>query len=343
MKTIMVAFAGSGNCRKGGNQYDSFRNEGRILINIGFGLSLLDYDVYIYNDCWKIDGLKEVWKNVHLCSTLSDKGYDIMLTNSMHYFNTVKFNRAVYMAYAPDSVLLVEQFIDSTKKDIKIAWVSKKTLSVAQSITHYKIDYLPAIYPVPSTNIGFLPFHYEPKLPELNVYFYSNSWGITEDDFLSKKRLINNFLNQRYKMNLWIHEYNEESAKKYPLSGDTINYVYNYKTYYDDLLDLIKSVDICVTQGGLCHVGGSIFDIIGLGKPVIYIAHGIPNVHHIHNINPLYDCIDNLILVQEPDDISLAKLEKIMSNPKESHECFRNAAKDMDFNNWKSFALKIFS
>lgn len=109
-----------------------------------------------------------------------------------------------------------------------------------------------------------------------------------------------------------------------------------------EILDLIKSVDICVTQDGLCHIGGSISDIIGLGKPVIYIAHGIPNVSHKYNINPLYDCIDNLILAQEKDEISLAKLEKIMSNPKESHECFRKAIKDVDFNNWKEYAKKIF-
>lgn len=324
-----------------GDQYDSFRGEGRAAVNIGFGLSLLGYDVDIVS-AWKD---KDAWPNVHLRNNPRDIYYDIAFafTGSNRY-NDIRFKKGVFMTYTPEDIERAEKFIRDTGIELKFVCPYKDVIDDVQQNTSYKMNYLPFLFPIPSTNVGFLPFNdfdYDPT-KGLNIYMHYNSWDSVHSDFFSKRKLVVDFLKNRYKFNLWIHERNEDMAKnstaKNLITEYETYYIHNDKMHYGDIINLIKSVDLCITQGGLNELGGSIIDIISLGKPIIYIANGLPK----KALNPLYNCPEHLVFVQEKEEESLKKLENIINNRKESFDCFRNAIKDFDFDNWKEYAKDIF-
>lgn len=331
------------------DEWDSFRAEGRIPINIGFGLSLLDYDVNIVFHGWDIkNGPKKTWNNIKLSKIPIYDHYDLALSFGM--FNPVsKFDKGINIVYENSHVSQTKRFIETTGIDIKYAYPLnwKHLMDGIKEHTKKDIYYIPPLYPIPSLNIGFLPCSYNPKLPELKVYLHYSSWPqnttISGNRFTSKSQLVIDYLKSKgYNVKLSVLV--ENRGVQCPITSDSTTFFYSNESSYHDIINLILSSDICVTYGAPVFGGSSLNDIVSLGKPIIYIADGRINVEWRHQFtNLVYNYPNDLIYIQETDKDSTNKLEILMSNPLDLCRKRADMYKDCDFNTWKNIVKDIFS
>lgn len=334
------------------NEFESCRGEGRAIINIAFGFALLDYECYIVNNYGNINEPKQIWKNVYITNRPDENiTYNISLSfDNYNILNSKNYKHKILMNYAHTD--RIYQHIKNNNLDIILVCPSPTIMSDSSTFQYKHVKYLNTIYPIPSINIGFVPYRFEPKLPEIKIYLYHSSWeGSVSSSSYSrgKQRLVLDFLKSKgYKPNLFIHVTDKDNAKKsiedYDLSKyDTnkIHYLYNEKTNYDNIIQILKEVDLCIpARAGYDSAGSSIGDIIGLGKPFIYIVDGTPHKEFI--FNPLYRCPNYMIVRQEDYHESYRKLEKIFPNKlEETFNCYRDSLKDLDFYNWKVYTEKF--
>lgn len=332
------------------NEFESCRNEGRILINNAFGLSLLNYECYIIGG-WNIESPKKIWNNVYINSKYDiNEVYDVAFAYSdsvPHQFESKKFKQKILINFEHSDILLKN--IQEKGLDITLACPVPSLMKDPRAF-HYQnenIHFLPILNPIPSVHIGFLPYTYKPKLPELKVYVHHSSWDGTQtrtNVYIHKQLLTLKFLKSKgYKLNVFFHMENEEAIKNSPFiesDYDEIHYINNDITYYDDVIKMIQKADLCIpNRAGYDAYGTSMFDIIGLGKSVINIVDGI--LRDDITVNNLYKCSEYLITVQEDDETTHKKLEKIIVNLEESYNCYRKQLEDFDFYNWKKYAEKI--
>lgn len=332
------------------NEFESCRGEGRAVMNIAFGFALLGYECYIINN-WNITSPRKIWENVYISNKPDENvTYNIALTfDDYNIINRKNYKHKLLMNYSHSDKIY--EYIKKNNLDIII--VCPLPTIMEKSPFHKKYSkFLGTIYPLPRINIGFIPYKFNPKLPELKIYLYHSSWkdSVSSISYSGGKQLIVlDFLKSKgYDLNLFIHVESEESAKQafldYDLSKhnkDKIHYIYNEKTRYDDLIKILQEVDLCITaRAGYDSGGSSIGDIISLGKPLIYIVTGPP--HNDFILNPLYMCPKYMIIRQENYHESYRKLEELFPNKlEESFNCYRDSLKDLDFNLWKSHAEKL--
>lgn len=335
------------------DQYDTFRSEGRYPMNIGFGLALLGFDVNIICEYWNIPISKkaEIPKTEYYV-TLSNRAlynyYDYILLFSQAYkVKALNYGKLIYMGY--EICHSDEAYVFSRESNNEVIYVCPFPHMInekggAQDHSKLKVHYLPGLYPIPSINIGYLPFKFEPKNNEINLYIYFSSWKnstYSNLKYLRKQQLIIDFLNSKgYKVKAYIHIESEELIDKCSLKADEVIYFYNNKNLYIDVINLLKSSDICITFGGF-NAGNCLPDIISLGKSLIYIADESPRAGMPIPVN-LYQTPNHLIYLQESNDLTITKLNHIFSNMKEVNDSFRSAYKDSDFNNWKEIAKQFF-
>lgn len=325
------------------DQYDSFKSEGRIPINMGFGLALLGFEINIIFNEWKVDNNVQVWNNVYLSNSPKYNHYDYLLTWSLDSLYNINFDKAIFMDWSFMYENGVAQFVNTKKKDVIYTIVSKHMIDYRQRIVNIKgpidVSYLPPLYPIPSTNIGFIPFKFAPANYELKIYVYYNPRRFAED-FTPKEQLIINFFRSKgYKIKLYIHTVSRDMIC--PLDADNIIYFYDSDARYIDIINIIGSADISITIGS--HMTAvSIQDTLSLGIPMIYISNDTITFGKDICVNYLYEYPTYLLYTKENDEESIKKLEKFISNPKESYDKFKEAFKDCDFNNWKEYAKKFF-
>jgi hypothetical protein len=324
------------------NEFESCRGEGRISIHTAFGFSLFGYECYIVNN-WKLESPKKIWKNVYIINKPDkDEIYDIAFSWGFENLIDRKNYKHKILINTTDTVSL-SKIIKELNLDIILTC---NVPCMMHDLTHFNYEntqYLPTIYPIPSINIGFLPYNFDPKLPELKVLLYHSSWEGTiarNQYYAHKQQLILDILNQRYKVNLYVLVANEEVAKNCPYTYNLskcneIHYVNNEKMRYDDIISLILNVDLCLSVGGINWSGPLVVDIISLGKPMIYAFEGFPTPNTFNN-NGFCKCIE-YILGPEDDNISIKKIEKVLDNLEISFNCYKKTIEDYDFKNWKKY------
>lgn len=350
MKTAMVHATNAFYTLKN-NEWDSFRAEGRIPINIGFGLSLLGYDVNIVYQNWNLTEPKKTWNNVILSSFPIKDYYDTVLTfSTFNILYNLKFGTALSIVYDDAHISRTKEFINTTGKNVKFIYNHRETIWSAEEKVRDigKIFYVPPLFPIPSINVGFLPCSYNPELPELKLYLHYTGWPqnttISGDRFANKEQLIIDHLKRKgYKIKLSILVENREAIKVCPIINDDVTFFYSSECNHLDIINIIRSADMCITHGAPVFTGNSATDIVSLGKPLIYIGDGRPGNEWIgKNLNLLYNCPDNIIYIQEQNSESIEKIDRIIKNPIDLCKKYANALKDLDFNTWRYIVKDVF-
>jgi len=344
MKKAIFFVSNAYNNRK--DQYMSCRAEGRILMNIGFGFSLLGYESFIHLPYF--EGIKEVYSNVTLCQTMLDYHYDLAVVWVQPHFLNCKCDRVLFFGYGPDHYEFAKQNFDKFGKD-RMFMVSpfKKNVDYLTQKSGAQIRYFPPIYPIPSylpaeSPQGFVPFNYKPALPEIKVYMFSTSWHPPAyPGDVKSQRFLELLKSKGYRVKLYLHVNSIENSgvlNANALKGDETIYLVNSETTYLDLLNVISSVDICVTKGGWGSGGNCAWDIISLGKPLLFIAHG---KDYVSTINDFYDCPEDLIWCTESDAVSINKFESFLSNPEAAYNRYKEKLKEHDFPVWKDYVTNF--
>ncbi len=325
------------------NEFETCRGEGRITINTAFGFSLLGYECYIVNN-WNVLTPKKIAENVYITNK-SDESvvYDMAYSWHIEHLRDRKnFKYKILSSYADTPQL--SKTIKKENLDIILTCNVPCQMHDPSHFNYKNTQYLPTIYPLPSINIGFLPYKFEPKLPELKVLLYHSTWegSVARSKYYThKQQLIIDILNQKYKVNLYILVANNEVAKQssiiYNLSEcNEIRYINNEKMRYDDIVKLISDTDLSLPVGAIFMPGPLVADIISMGKPMIYIIEGYPSETEFNN-NCLCKCIEHVIICPEADDISIKKIKTALNNLEISFNCYRKVFEDYDFKNWKKY------
>ncbi len=337
------------------NEFESCRGEGRAIFNIAFGFSLLGYECHIINN-WNLTTPQKIWDNVYIRNHIDhNETYNIAFTyDAVSSLNSKNYIHRLVMTYEPSNIEKIRKYIKDNKMENTTLICTHESV---KKTNHYSLKYFPALYPIPSVNIGFIPYKYEPKLPEIKIYVYHSSWGGSATSNFgcrSKQVLILNFLKSKgYKLNLYIHIESDRYINNNDINPfisynntDKVQYVNNEKICYDDIIRTFKEVDLCISFGGLNYPGSSVLDMLSLGKPLISVVDGV-NVDNkgktFEPFNMLYRCSNNLIMIQETAEVSINKLERIFSgnNLEQSYNCYKKCYDDFDFNNWKLYTEKF--
>ena len=330
------------------DQYDSFKSEGRIPINMGFGLSLLGFDVNIIMEEWEIENCKNVFPNVCLSKLPIHRHYNYVLTWDLQPLDRLTFDTLIFMDWSFIYTNKVSEFIKNTNSNVIYTINNKGMFNYSQRKNQKKpinIHYLCGLYPIPSYYKNFIPYTFDFKNKKDNVltlYIYYNVLK-GSDKFKEKIQLIIDFFkNKDYKIKLNLHAPSEYDLNEdiNPFKENT-NYIYDTKHRYIDVLNVIKCSEICITSGS--HMSSSsLHEVLSQGNPMIYISDNEININKHVYTNDLYEHQKYLLNIHENKSVSLLKLEKFIINPKESYDKFKDAFKDIEFKNWKIIAEKYF-
>lgn len=331
------------------DEWDSFRSEGRYPINIGFGLSLLGYDINIVWDRWtSIQGYKTTWNNIKLSQIPLQEYYDIALifTGPNPHVLKSKFGKCVYMGYQSEHMRYAKKFVDEYNMSLTATCPFKGILDSTRSQASFPVHYLPPLFPLPSVNIGYLSCAFSPK-DYVEVYLHHSSWpsnvSTTGDHYLHKEQLILDYLKDiGARVHLTVHVLDREAGRNFPISHLNMTFFYSTEHNYQDVVNQIRSSNLCITDGGPMTIGNGLCDIISLGRPLIYIADLRPHEWGRPFGNPLYNSPDSIIFIQESDEESTSKIQKIIVNPVGYCQKFADLFRDHDFNTWKDIAKNIF-
>ena len=332
------------------DEWDSFRSEGRVPINIGFGLSLLDYDTNIIYNGWNIENYKMTWNNIKLSKQPLLKKYDLALSFSNFNQLNAEFEKGLSIVYEKSHIDRTMNYIKSTgNSNIHFVITHKDLIKLTEKQIKRNVIYIPPLYPIPSINDGkgFIPCSFNPTLPELKVFLIYTSWSqnttIGGDRFTYHEQVVINHLkNKGYKVKLSILV--EKREINCPLKFDNIEteFFYSNECNYKKIIDLILNNDICITNGASVFPGNCMTDIVTLGKPLIYICDGRFGIESTFNVNLLYSIKDNNIIYIQESDTNLieSKVDKLLSNPIEICKTYKEIHKDQDINNWKNIVKK---
>lgn len=355
------------------NEFESCRSEGRHVINIALGFSLLGYESYIiYN--WNLEKPKKIWSgldqhknenNVFIYNHPDpNEIYDVALGyDDVSRLNSKNYKNKIVLTYEPTNISKIRSYILTNKlENITIACSHETTKSSEQHKNPFRLKFFPVLFPIPSVNIGFIPYNtriFENK--EINIYVHHSSWtgsatsslnSCRHKQILILRHLISKFPSKLFKLYIHIEDgfinsiHNPFTKNNFSNNNIEIYYIENFKIHYDGIIELLRKMDLCITVGGLSTPGPCTIDALSLGKPIINVVDGV-NIDHngkkFEAFNLLYKCSENLIMVQESDTISYHKLEKILNNLEGSYNCFRDCIKDFDFYNWKNYVETFLS
>lgn len=326
------------------DQWDSFRNEGRIPLNMGFGLSLLGYEVNIAYHGWNAEP-KTTWNGIVLSKNFLRDYYDVALSFST--FNAesgLKFDKGISIIYEQAHINRAFEYERaSAGKHLQLVTTYRDLVEPMSAQLKRDVRYLPPLYPIPCYSTGFLPPSFNPDMPTLKVYLHYTSWPqnttMSGDRFRTKEQAVIDHLKNRYrvKLSILVAHRNEQC----PIQNEDITYYYSSECNYKNILDLIRSSDICITSGSSVFPGSGMTDIVTLGGPLIYIGDGRLGVETKQNVSLLYKgAPENIIYLQESNKDSMEKVDRIMSDPAALAKKYQDFHSDHDFNNWKKIVAE---
>lgn len=337
------------------NHYEIMRGEARILHNIGFGLAWIGHDVNIVNsfsDNIIING--DEGGKICLSRNPIDIKYDFEISWS-HFTNT--FNdykcKGICVVVYPYEIRLKENVDYLMTHNGSFVTPFAGLTNYLYDITKERIKYLPPLYPIPVYRLGFKEYSgfYTNNLPIdrniINIFIYVCSWerylpGTLETDLIVEHiKKIFTKAGKRIKLYISI---DSEKTINYVTSisrwGDEIEYIYKYR--YDKYLMMIEKMDIFIIKGSSTHTTAGMYDILSLGKPLLYIAWEGRKNDNIITRNPLHTKPENIIYIADDPKLIIEKVDKFLNNMKGFYDDFRECVKDSDFKNWKIIANEIF-
>lgn len=320
------------------DQYDSFRSEGRIPINIGFGLSLMGFKVNIIFNEWDIKGGKDVYPNVYLSNLPLHRHYDYVLTWTLSGLDQITFDKLIFMDWCFMYYKNVIDYTNLTKRNIIY---TLNSIYMVKEKEHMNMtlenNYFPGLYPIPSTSVGFIKYNFNVNTLELKLYIYYNP-SRNSERYLQKQQLIIDFFKKKgYKIKLNIHT--DKCSSIIPFKEE-MSCIYDNESRYIDVINFINSSDICILSGS-STMTSSLYESVSQGKPILYISDSVVQNNGLF-INRLFEYPEDLIYTVENNDKSVLKLENFISNIREITDKYKELFKDTDFNNWKEIAKKFF-
>lgn len=332
------------------DHYEMMRGENRILHNIGFGLAKLGYDVNITNGF--SNNLRPM-ENVCLSrGPIYDK-YDFVIS-WFGITDAALYDKGICMVTYSREITDALRYIQGKKI---IFATSFKDLINDLSKSGVNIEYLPPLFPIPTYRLGFKEYSgfdfnnlssVLGNRDTVNIFVYVSSWerylpGILESTLIIehlKKRFAD--IGKRIKLYIGIDSENTLKDVAYISKlGDEVEYV--YKCRYDKYLEMIEKMDMFVIRGSSAHTTAGMYDIISLGKPMLYIAWESHIGDNRAIRNPLHMRPENIIYMAEDPRSIFNKVDKFLSDTKGFYETFKECIKDSDFDNWKVIAKRIFS
>lgn len=327
------------------DHYGLFRNEGRIPINIGFGLAYLGYDVDIIYEKFKenvfaFNRINEINGTVRLLKSSPKNYYDYKL-----YFNDcnseIKCKKEIAIINYPHEITRVN------KLAVDFVTPYKGLVKHMEDESKKPVDYLPPLNPIPTYNFGFKEFNFSPKNNIIKIFVHICAWEqnthcleeVSKVLTLLKYKLEEKF--NGFNIKLYIQVNSNDTKRQ---CRDVIKQYNDFEFIgtlrYDKYLELIEDMDIVIIKGNQFLASGGMYDVIALGKPLLYISEYL---HQGIFRNPLFTNVKEIIFSGENELSITRKVDDFINNPKEKYNNFRNCIKDSDFNNWKEYALRIFN
>ena len=106
---------------------------------------------------------------------------------------------------------------------------------------------------------------------------------------------------------------------------------------YLDMVNTLRSNDICITKGGKQYCGNSSYDIISLGKLMIYCTEGNTGP----NINDVYPLDTYVIRQEDTPGVKNEKTDLIISDPLACYTAMKNELITYSFPEWSKLVTKI--
>lgn len=359
MKMRLAFYVSTG----GGNSEDEFmtcRGEGRAMINIGLCYGKLGHHVDIihiqnYDD-------KRVFGNTYLRKHPDQSvQYDAVFTyNAQPPFSN--YNKIFYYIEISNPKNILLDIYNRNKNGIIMVPSSIQYNMIRNGHpwwrSNFDLDnrfsYLPVPYPIPTykqTEDGdFFPFEFDKNKKKLKIWAYLSGWPnyyINSDDAMLKA--LRRIREHGYEIDLYVHTFDLSRVTK------AVQNIYkefnplelkNFDFNYRQILDLISGMDLCITKGSSWACGMCSFDIMALGKPMLYCA----DYNKVNNINPfLID--DNHVLrmklgsiVSSPEESALnSKVDTLLSDPLTWYNGMKTKINEHRFPIWKEIAAKLIS
>lgn len=351
------------------DQYEIMRGESRILHNIGFGLAQMGYYVNIVNhfvnDIRYENRHESGHGDIYLSQFPIIKKYDFALTWFNHLRPEVALcDKSICMVTHLEEILNSGVMICDVEKSVnksKIFVTPYRNLTKYLGTSGINVEYLPPIFPIPSYHLGFKDYNYNSTDPIdgiFKVFVYISSWeknlyGFREYNIILK--CMTKYIRKYgHKIKLYIQLDSEDTIKDLNDSitgidlndlktGIDLSIKYIYTCRYDDYLRMIDKMDLFLIKGSQHHSTAGIYDIISLGKPMIYVS--LPWDESCKGVfrNPLNEVGREIIYMGDSEESIKCKIEEFMKDPKIKYDKFRDTIKDSNFNNWKILAQKIFT
>lgn len=329
------------------DQWLSCRCEARAVINAGFGFALMNHEVDIVSSYF--EGSNNIFPGVNLRNNWDiNTEYDIVFTwgadigmlPSIHNYKELIF---LFEPSAPVTKLISLKDMHPRIHLFTAARLAKDDLN---ELMKHEVGYFPLLFPIPCLpgieKQDFQDFKFDKDKKDINVWVFIDAvlnYHIQCDprilDVLRRLREIHG-----YKMNVTMHRC--ESSASNPVVDRIISefeprIVLNKDLCYLDMLNTFSSMDICITKGGTSYCGNSAYDIISLGKLMIYVTEGKGEV----NVNDMYD-LDEYVIRQEDSVATVnGKVDKIILDPQACYSAMKERYITFSFPEWSKRVTEI--
>ncbi len=363
MKENVLIYASNGGADI--DQYGIFRSEVRIPLNMGFGLSELGYNVNIVNSLFNDSVINPITIENDGKITLSKMPiksyYNYVLSWNWYNINDneISYDRVVclvnYPREARDAIVYTK---NGSKK------ITTRELIIATPYLHLvdhinkndgfgnkhlngaklETEFFPQLNPISCYQLEFSNYNYNPTNGWIKVYVYISSWDKVLSGLIEYRAILEDIKKKTgLKLKLYIQLNSPDcindlkKVSNITKFGDDIEYV--YKMRYNELLDLISKIDIFLIRGTPFMASAGIYDIISMGKPMIYVSE---NMDGKLFRNPIFEYKKEIIFMGSTREHIDKMTTDFINDPSVSYNKFRDSIKDSNFKNWRTHAEKIF-
>ena len=327
------------------DQWVTGRCEARAGINAGYGFALLGHEVDIVSKTF--DDAPDTFPGVSLRKHWNhDVTYDMVWMwrgdKGVPFDN---YKRAIFMVEGSSRKESLIAIKDSSPKG-DLYTLSRKYLPLLKEKYGIDLKYFPILFPIPCLpgleRQDFLDFKFDKDKKDVNVWVFLDAWPNyhinCNDVILTVLRRFRDFYG--FKMNVSVHK---GTGNKFPVIAQTIitefsaNVLENANLCYLDMLNTLSANDICITKGAICYCGNCSYDIISLGKLMIYTTEGkLPN-----NINDIYPLDNYVIRHEDPPETRNEKIDRILADPAACYNAMKNELITYSFPEWSKVVTKI--
>lgn len=333
------------------DQWLTTRCEGRTAINAGFGFGLLGHEVDIVSE--RFVDHKDVAPGVSLLNSLdTNKHYDILYSfDSKKLADFKNYDRYICFVEPSAPLSFFEKLLETHPKVEMVTPVRKSVpLLAARGIS---VRYLPLLYPIPCLpgleKQDFVPFKFDITKDRLKVWVFISAWKNyhinCDREILHIIERLTSFHKLKLDITLMIREA-DRGENPIPEEVDILinkfgaHVIKSEDLCYADIVNLLSESDICITKGGWCYAGNCNFDIISLGRLMIYVTEG-PVKDSKNNINDIYPLEEWVIRHEDSVDTINNKIDSILDNPLACYSAMKNELITYSFPVWSKMIEEI--